>query len=63
VKTYTIRCPECNTIFNYYESEFRPFCSNKCKSVDLNMWFDEEYKVPSQTLYDPLEHMEDSHEQ
>jgi endogenous inhibitor of DNA gyrase (YacG/DUF329 family) len=63
MKTKAIRCPECDTVFNYYESEFRPFCSNKCKSVDLNMWFDEEYRVPTQSLYAPMENMDSEYEQ
>jgi len=50
-----VRCPECQKIFNYFESEFRPFCSDLCQKVDLNMWFDEEYKVPSQHIHEPMD--------
>ncbi|MFG1500834.1 DNA gyrase inhibitor YacG [Halobacteriovorax sp. XZX-3] len=42
-----VKCPECSKEFNYYSSEFRPFCSEKCKMVDLGMWLTENYTVAS----------------
>ncbi|MGZ3786969.1 MAG: DNA gyrase inhibitor YacG [Bacteriovorax sp.] len=42
-----VKCPQCDTIFSYYESEFRPFCSERCKMIDLGHWFEESYRVPS----------------
>jgi endogenous inhibitor of DNA gyrase (YacG/DUF329 family) len=27
----------------------RPFCSNRCKQVDLNRWFSGSYAIPSQS--------------
>lgn len=44
-KLLKINCPHCEAEFNYYSSEFRPFCSEKCKMVDLGHWFDESYTV------------------
>jgi endogenous inhibitor of DNA gyrase (YacG/DUF329 family) len=41
-----VRCPHCETIFTYYESNFRPFCSERCKLIDLGHWFEESYRVP-----------------
>jgi endogenous inhibitor of DNA gyrase (YacG/DUF329 family) len=31
------------------EQAFRPFCSARCKQVDLNRWFSESYRVPVQS--------------
>ena len=42
-----IRCPQCEFEFNYYNSDYRPFCSEKCKMIDLGHWFQESYTVPS----------------
>ena len=28
------------------EATFRPFCSNRCKQIDLNRWLSESYRVP-----------------
>jgi endogenous inhibitor of DNA gyrase (YacG/DUF329 family) len=48
-KKISVQCPTCSEKFHYYSSEFRPFCSEKCKMIDLGMWFDEAYKVPLET--------------
>ncbi|MFG1493664.1 DNA gyrase inhibitor YacG [Halobacteriovorax sp. GFR7] len=47
-KVLKVKCPECSKEFNYYSSDFRPFCSEKCKMVDLGMWLTENYTVASQ---------------
>ena len=41
-----IRCPSCGKQ-DEVEIEFRwrPFCSRRCKMVDLGNWLDEVYKV------------------
>jgi endogenous inhibitor of DNA gyrase (YacG/DUF329 family) len=45
-KVLTVNCPQCKKKFNYYESEFRPFCTEKCKLIDLGLWLSESYGVP-----------------
>lgn len=35
-------CPVCQ---NPRQHEFRPFCSIRCKQIDLNRWFSEVYSV------------------
>jgi len=45
-KNLVVRCPHCETSFEYYQSLFRPFCSEKCKMIDLGHWFKESYRVP-----------------
>jgi endogenous inhibitor of DNA gyrase (YacG/DUF329 family) len=37
------RCPICS---KPVQAAFRPFCSARCKQVDLNRWFSETYRVP-----------------
>ena len=27
--------------------EFRPFCSTRCKQIDLGRWLNESYRVPA----------------
>ena len=46
-KLLQVNCPQCEKKFAYYESEFRPFCCEKCKMIDLGHWFKESYRVPS----------------
>lgn len=49
-KLLKVKCPQCHKVFSYYESEFRPFCTERCKMVDLGHWFEESYKVPTKEL-------------
>ena len=46
-KILKVKCPQCKTEFSYYESEFRPFCSDRCQKIDLGHWFQESYTVPA----------------
>ena len=48
-KKIDVKCPNCEKKFNYYSSEFRPFCSERCKMIDLGHWFEENYAVASDT--------------
>ncbi len=45
-----VRCPHCKTEFLYHSSEFRPFCSERCRMVDLGHWLDGSYGVPAQKI-------------
>ncbi len=45
-KVLMVQCPQCKTKFNYYSSESRPFCTEKCKLIDLGLWLSESYGVP-----------------
>lgn len=48
-KEIKIKCPGCKKTFLYYSSNFRPFCCEKCKMIDLGNWFNEGYIVPGQS--------------
>ena len=44
----TFECPTCRKAFTVEEVDgalFRPFCSERCKMVDLGRWLDGSYKV------------------
>ncbi|WP_372651834.1 DNA gyrase inhibitor YacG [Halobacteriovorax sp.] len=41
-----VKCPNCKKKFNYYDSEFRPFCCERCKMIDMGHWWNESYTVP-----------------
>lgn len=40
----TTRCPICKTEATQ-DSEAYPFCSARCKTIDLGRWADESYKI------------------
>lgn len=44
-KLLPVNCPICKKKFNYYASDFRPFCSGRCKDVDLGHWVTGSYAV------------------
>lgn len=44
-KKITIKCPQCEEQFDYYSSEFRPFCSKPCQTRDLGAWLIGEYAI------------------
>ncbi len=41
-----VNCPNCKKKFNYYDSEHRPFCTERCKMIDMGHWWNESYTVP-----------------
>lgn len=50
MKQLAVTCPQCKKKFNYYSSESRPFCTEKCRMIDLGLWLNESYGVPAQKL-------------
>jgi endogenous inhibitor of DNA gyrase (YacG/DUF329 family) len=38
------KCPICG---KPSEETYRPFCSERCKKVDLNRWLSGVYKIPA----------------
>lgn len=42
-----VKCPTCGKTTEFAPSNsFRPFCSERCQTLDLGAWADERYKVP-----------------
>jgi hypothetical protein len=43
-----VSCPTCRAAVRWQAaSRFRPFCSERCKLIDLGQWADEGYRVPA----------------
>jgi endogenous inhibitor of DNA gyrase (YacG/DUF329 family) len=44
----TVTCPTCGGDSRYAaDNPFRPFCSNRCKQIDLGAWDSEDFRVPT----------------
>jgi endogenous inhibitor of DNA gyrase (YacG/DUF329 family) len=43
-----VKCPHCKKEFEYKTSEYRPFCSEKCKLIDLGSWLDGSYAIATE---------------
>jgi endogenous inhibitor of DNA gyrase (YacG/DUF329 family) len=49
--TTIVDCPTCGAKVTWGEmSPFRPFCSNRCKQIDLGAWAEEKYTIPAVNL-------------
>lgn len=45
-----IRCPQCGGPSSFAKSNrWRPFCSERCKLIDLGAWGNESFRVPTAT--------------
>ncbi|MGI8835610.1 MAG: DNA gyrase inhibitor YacG [Pyrinomonadaceae bacterium] len=45
-----MKCPTCNKRIEWDDNPFRPFCSERCKLIDLGRWVSEEYRVPGKPV-------------
>jgi endogenous inhibitor of DNA gyrase (YacG/DUF329 family) len=42
-----MRCPICRKQVEWEGNPFRPFCSERCKLIDLDNWLSERYRIPA----------------
>lgn len=53
-----LRCPMCHTEMDAPEDfETRPFCSPRCKRLDLANWLEGNYRLPRELLPEELEQL------
>lgn len=42
-----VACPHCGELAVFApENAWRPFCSERCKLIDLGAWANESYRIP-----------------
>jgi endogenous inhibitor of DNA gyrase (YacG/DUF329 family) len=42
-----VRCPQCNQWCAYGpQNRWRPFCSERCRGMDLGAWASDGYRLP-----------------
>jgi endogenous inhibitor of DNA gyrase (YacG/DUF329 family) len=44
-----MRCPMCKRETTREGNPFRPFCSERCKLIDLDNWLSERYRIAAAT--------------
>lgn len=42
-----MRCPVCKRKTTREGNPYRPFCSERCKLIDLDRWLSERYRIPA----------------
>lgn len=49
-----VACPTCGKEVTWgKESRWRPFCSERCRLIDLGEWLNEEKRIPGDTAGQP----------
>jgi len=49
-----VPCPHCGKPVEWSAtSRWRPFCSERCKTIDLGAWATESYRIPGAEPTDP----------
>lgn len=41
-----VKCPTCRKEASWENNPHRPFCSDRCRLIDLGAWVDERYRIP-----------------
>ena len=41
-----VKCPTCRREIDWASSDFRPFCSERCRLIDLGAWLTEKHAIP-----------------
>ena len=62
----TFECPTCRKTFDVTLKEdapYRPFCSHRCKMVDLGRWFDGTYTISEPASPEELDQAAPDNEQ
>lgn len=45
----SVKCPTCGKKVDWLpENRYKPFCSQRCKMIDLGTWAEEGYKLHSE---------------
>ncbi|WP_404809810.1 DNA gyrase inhibitor YacG [Methylobacillus caricis] len=46
-KKRLVSCPQCGELSEYSSNNpYRPFCSERCRLIDLGQWASENYRIP-----------------
>lgn len=49
-----ILCPTCKKLVEYStKNQYRPFCSERCKLIDLGAWADDGYSIQGEHFVNP----------
>ena len=44
------RCPQCGSVAGWEGNPHRPFCSERCRLVDLEGWLGGRYAIPGESV-------------
>lgn len=57
-----VNCPQCGKVVPWQdEQRWKPFCSERCKLIDLGEWATEGHRIPGEPTLPASEDSEDFH--
>ena len=56
---WVVKCPQCKKRGQWFAQKWGPFCSERCKLVDLGQWFSEEHKISRELRPNDFEHLDE----
>jgi endogenous inhibitor of DNA gyrase (YacG/DUF329 family) len=59
MKQQVIRCPICKKEAPWNGNLFRPFCSERCRLIDLGKWASDEYRIAGEKKETPESYREE----
>jgi uncharacterized protein len=51
-------CPTCKKKGNWFAGKYGPFCSHRCKLIDLGKWLDAEHAISEPLRTDLVKNVE-----
>jgi len=45
-----VKCPTCHRDLDWDTAPFRPFCSERCRLIDLGAWLSEQHAIPGESV-------------
>ena len=59
----SVKCPICHNEAPWTGNPHRPFCSERCRFVDLGAWADGKYRIAGDDLEDESQHVDETDRQ
>jgi uncharacterized protein len=50
-----VKCPTCDREIDWSQSPYRPFCSERCRLIDLGAWLTEKHSIPGEPAQEDSE--------
>jgi endogenous inhibitor of DNA gyrase (YacG/DUF329 family) len=48
-----VKCPTCQRDLDWDNAPFRPFCSERCRLIDLGAWLSGQRSIPGESVPPP----------
>ncbi|HXG19306.1 MAG TPA: DNA gyrase inhibitor YacG [Methylomirabilota bacterium] len=55
-----VKCPTCRTLVPWQGNPYRPFCSARCRTIDLGAWADESYRIAGERVEEGIDQHQES---